>query len=198
MFDDFDLEEDTIEIIEDSPTVNESKEEDTVENPLKVAKLAIIIGFILILIVGIGSRFIGKKNKQEPQQAVQETNQAVQETNQAVQETNQAVQGTPTRISNNLNNWIEFNGDTTYTYDTEVDSSFTVISIKHYVKALDSDVYATKSIVTGNISGLSGEFEIELPYYKACKLNKHNTFNISYKYYINETGKTVVGDIIVE
>ena len=184
MFDDFDLEEDTIEIIEDSPTVNESKEEDTVENPLKVAKLAIIIGFILILIVGVGSRFIGKKNKQEPQQAVQGTNQA--------------VQGTPTRISNNLNNWIEFNGDTTYTYDTEVDSSFTVISIKHYVKALDSDVYATKSIVTGNISGLSGEFEIELPYYKACKLNKHNTFNISYKYYINETGKTVVGDIIVK
>ena len=185
MFDDFDLEEETIEIIEDSPTVNESKEEDTVENPLKVAKLAIIIGFILILIVGVGSRFIGKKNKQEPQQAVQGTNQA--------------VQGTPTRISNNLNNWIEFNStDTAYNYDTEVDSSFTVTDVKHYVKVLNSEVSVTKSIVTGNISGLSGEFEIELPYYKACKLNKHNTFNISYKYYINETGKTVVGDIIVK
>ena len=97
--------------------------------------------------------------------------------------------------------WVEFTGDKDIKFDGSAKSEFTVLDIKHLVKVEDGKGDGlVKSVVIGNISGLTGEYEVELPYESAAKLEVGKIIGIDYNYtYINDikvVGKIVFNSIV--
>lgn len=105
-------------------------------------------------------------------------------------------------VGNNANagdtKWQEFTGGSELSFDKERDASFTVIDIKNYVSIGNvSDSMILKSVVKGNISGLVGEFDVEIPYSKARYLSVGTVLNINY-YYSLMDNRVLVGQIVFE
>ena len=71
---------------------------------------------------------------------------------------------------------------------------FTVTSIKAYVKDSKTGEKTVKAVVTGGISGLSGTYELEIPYSKAEKLAVGDSFSVKYRI-AKLNDYTIVGDI---
>ena len=53
-----------------------------------------------------------------------------------------------------------------------------------------------KSVLTGALSGLSGTYEIEVPYTVASKVNPGDFFDVTVEMGTDTRGKTVVGEIL--
>lgn len=75
-----------------------------------------------------------------------------------------------------------------------INGDFTVTSIKAYVKDSKAGEKTVKAVVTGGISGLSGTYELEIPYSKAEKLAVGDSFSVKYRI-AKLNDYTIVGDI---
>lgn len=75
-----------------------------------------------------------------------------------------------------------------------INGDFTVTSIKAYVKDSKTGEKTVKAVVTGGISGLSGTYELEIPYSKAEKLSVGDSFSVKYRI-AKLNDYTIVGDI---
>lgn len=75
-----------------------------------------------------------------------------------------------------------------------INGDFTVTSIKAYVKDSKTGEKTVKAVVTGGISGLSGTYELEIPYSKAEKLAVGDSFSVKYRI-AKLNDYTIVGDI---
>lgn len=178
-----------------------------VGNPIKIAIIAVILGFILILIVAIIVRFSSKSTKEGVNNKdVRITNIKESETEQSnlmqqnINTKNDSIQGSTNTDGNvntivEYNSWIEFNSSKSLNFNNIKDSDFTVTEINNFVKLTNENTSVIKSVISGNISGLSGTYEIELPYYKASKLNINDIINITYTYAQDENNKIIIGEI---
>lgn len=79
-------------------------------------------------------------------------------------------------------------------FSNVINGDFTVTSIKAYVKDSKTGEKAVKAVVTGGISGLSGTYELEIPYSKAEKLAVGDSFSVKYRI-AKLNDYTIVGDI---
>lgn len=92
--------------------------------------------------------------------------------------------------------WVEVSNSENIEFKKElVSAKFTVTNIKHLARAVDTNnnlVIETR--ILGGISGLSGTYELYVPYDRGSKLNIGDVFDIKYQLG-SYNGKTVVGDI---
>ena len=79
-------------------------------------------------------------------------------------------------------------------FSNVINGDFTVTSIKAYVKDSKTGEKMVKAVVTGGISGLSGTYELEIPYSKAEKLSVGDSFSVKYRI-AKLNDYTIVGDI---
>ena len=85
-------------------------------------------------------------------------------------------------VSQRKNDWVQFGTDDVIEFETTLTSSFTITEIKHYALVTNSsNDKQLKSVLKGNISGLVGTYEIEIPFEKAQKLDVGTVFEVSYK-----------------
>lgn len=92
--------------------------------------------------------------------------------------------------------WSVIEPDKTVNLDSEVSGVFTVTNIKHMARSngVETEV---KSVASGSISGLSGTYDIELPYSLARFVTVGNTLKLKYKIgQIN--GNSIISDLKVE
>ena len=91
--------------------------------------------------------------------------------------------------------WEEISTDSGVEFNKELEGTFTVTSVRHYAKvAVSNKEVVLKSVVTGSISGLSGTYEIEIPYTKARYLKIGDTFEVKYHCSVEE-GVMFIGEI---
>ena len=79
-------------------------------------------------------------------------------------------------------------------FSSVINGDFTVTSIKAYVKDSKTGEKTVKAVVTGGISGLSGTYELEIPYSKAEKLAVGDSFSVNYRI-AKLNNYMIVGDI---
>lgn len=141
----------------------------------KTAIVGISIG-ITLLTIGLGVSNLSDRNKNKDNV---HSNKDVQAVNK-IEETS------------DKEGWTEFKtesiGDEVY----EVESKFKVVNVSHYVKVVnkEKDVQII-SFVKGNIDGLNGLYEIEIPYEKSILLKREQEFKIKYFYYLKNGVKVI-------
>ena len=90
------------------------------------------------------------------------------------------------------NSWVEFDGSLDVSNSTEIESSFTVTDINYYAMvANDKSDKQVRSVVTGNISGLVGTYELDIDFDVAQKLTIGAVFKITYKLANNNSYKVI-------
>lgn len=211
--------EDTVDIGNNSVDRNLETEEKMSNS--KKAKLCIILGIILVSGIFIINSLFGSKGVDVPSvenneisenyseaeisdDAISKVKAVIAEQAKVIDNQKRQLEAQSEELSKlrsttsngeDSNNWKIFSG-VDVEFDRENEASFTVIDIKSYVNVGNSsDVIKTKSIVKGNISGLVGDFEIEMPYTKASYLNKGTVLKIKYKYGLLDN-RVVLGEII--
>lgn len=181
-----------------------------VSNPKRIGVIGGVVGLVIIL-VGLFISNIANSNKVDSDTYVNSNQQVTSNqqvnNNQQVTSNQQGKIDQPS-ISNGVivgdsgtGGWVEFTGDKDIKFDGSAKSEFTVLDIKHLVKVEDGKGDGlVKSVVIGNISGLTGEYEVELPYESAAKLEVGKIIGIDYNYtYINDikvVGKIVFNSIV--
>ena len=160
------------------------------------------IGLGIILIVFIIAGFI-KANKDKPlkDETVYETNTVVNVSpadSQVKTVENPVQQPVQQQVQYNDTNggWTVIEPDKSIDLDSEVSGVFTVTKIKHMARSngVETEV---KTVASGSISGLTGTYDLELPYSLARFLTVGNTLKLKYKIgQIN--GSSIISDFKVE
>lgn len=92
--------------------------------------------------------------------------------------------------------WTTIDADKNVDLSSEVSGVFTVTSVKHMARSNGNET-EVKTIVYGSISGLTGKYELELPYSLARFLTVGNTLKLKYKIgQIN--GNSIISDLKIE
>lgn len=165
--------------------------EDELTEKRNTALFAIAVGTGILIVVLICGRLLSNHNK------VKNGNISTHEVESIVEEDTSTV--TSTRASENVVNaytgeesWVAIDSNTKIPDGLQSDGVFTVTDVKHFAKPSNSkNDKQIKSIVTGNISGLVGTFEFEIPFSKASKLSGGVSFKVSYSVAENNGYKVV-------
>lgn len=201
-FDDDESGFDTDDSFEDAPIQNsvqnsniaEKMEAAKVKDLKKTAIMSVGIGIAVLLFAFVGIRVV-KRVKNSPKFTVTQTS-TYENNNVGNSVASQKVENS---ISNNLSSsasaWQEVNLSGVDLGDTWIESNFTITELKHYAMVTSSqNDKQVKSIAKGNISGLVGTYEMEIPTYMALKLSVGNSFKIKYQLK-EQNGYKLIGDI---
>lgn len=94
--------------------------------------------------------------------------------------------------------WIKFqsNQDAVVYQPDYVAATFTVTKVSHYVNVSDADTdyIQIKSTLTGQIQGLPGAYDIDVPYNLGSKVQVGQSFDVQVLYG-TYNGRTVIGEI---
>ena len=172
----------------------------------------IVAGLVIIIGVAVAGNFALKKNKKSNTAndylAVIDNNVSNYEeetVSNHVEYSNESV-AMPQRVDNGTVNtqpvqtnyvdksgWQEVDHEE-ISFSDYIDGDFTVTSIKSFARSSKLGEMELKTEVTGSISGLSGTYEIDVPYTIGGGLKIGNTFSIKYK--IGNIGdNTFISDI---
>lgn len=206
----------------DSQNQNSNNEDDNRSGLMKQAVIVIAIGVVILILVFVIAGFVGKSKKndnsnqqqQVEQQEQQEQQQLEQNTVQQKQQDTDAdsiMNGDNSTDSSDTDdsnkNVITNEKDSKYTWtvitnkeDVQFnkeysDMTFTITSIEHRARSVDTNnnlVVITN--IQGSISGLSGTYELNIPYDKGVKLVVGSSFTVHVQLG-TYNGKTVVGEI---
>lgn len=85
-----------------------------------------------------------------------------------------------TDSKNSGTSWRAFDVDEEIEFVADkVKCSFTITNIAHQVRVVpNTDEIQVKSILTGNLSGFTGSYQLEVPYSKGCHLSIGKTFDV--------------------
>ena len=182
------------------------------ENLKKTAIVFAIIGVIIIIAVIIGASFIGKKNKtkeevtdsgvtivEQPQQQVQVQQQPIQQqvsvnADDIMQSGNEPESNTTVNVSKNSSPWTVIDSEQKIEFNSEYrELMFYITGIEHRAK-MEGNSIIVKTVLTGSLSGMSGTYEMDIPYNKGSQLREGQEFKVNVLLG-SFNGKTVVGDI---
>jgi len=161
----------------------------------KTGLMLIGIALLLLIFVAVGLRVV-KSTKNRPKNTGNV--QVVQDSNQG-SNVPQVQNSVPSQnvITNNGQSfvWQEVNLAGTDLGNIWVDSTFTITELKHYAAVTNGqNDKQVKSVAKGNISGLVGTYEVELPTWQALKLSVGTSFKVSYQ--LKEQGSyRIIGQI---
>lgn len=179
-----------------SNQINDAGSDDS-DNDKKKILVVIAVGVIALIIVCITAPlliklFNGKADASNSNNQVQVSNNNAQVGNSNTQA---AVNNTPIQTTIQ-SDWIEITSNEDIQFSEEYsDLTFTVTGVKNLAKLVESDgSLVVKSVVYGSISGLSGSYEIEVPYNLGSKLVVGNQFTV-HVLLGQYNSKTVVGGI---
>jgi hypothetical protein len=158
------------------------------------------IGLGVILIVFIIAGFV-KAHKDKSNVAYESSTEVSTQVSVAPQDSQVKTVETPVQqpVQQQVrysDGWSVIEPDKTVNLDSEVSGVFTVTNIKHMARSngVETEV---KSVASGSISGLSGTYDIELPYSLARFVTVGNTLKLKYKIgQIN--GNSIISDLKVE
>lgn len=155
-----------------------------------VAVIVIVVMLAVILIMNTIKKAVKKSNStntvvtvenevaQQEEPAKTETKEVIED---KVVEMPSKVDTATSTVSNTVkvNEWKEFDGQEINASDS-IESAFTVTEIRHYAKETKLNELELKTVLTGSIAGLTGTYEIEIPFSYGVKLNKGNVFSVKY------------------
>lgn len=180
---------DTFESLPETDDIGTDKQEVT-----KVSIIIVVIGLAVIIVAfmimrALSNKAVGVKKEYNNKNTV----------NDVYNNSKTGENIGSGRIKDNINesSWVEFSTtDGEIRFDEEyVDCIFTIIDIRHFVKVVDNEGgLALKSILSGNLSGFMGIYELNIPYSKGVQLKRGNKFEVVVE--LGEYGnKVVVGEI---
>ena len=195
---------------------SQSNSDDNNSNLKKTAIIAIVIGVVIVIAaVFIGSRLLNK-DKQTEYDKSQVT--IVENTQQQQQQQQQVVDNNANNVINSGvnppgysggsynnsssvnkdNDWVLLDTETLTPTSVEFDTEykeriFTVTEIEHYARKTDNYV-VIETRLKGSLSGISGTYEVRLPYNKGSQLKVDNEIAV-WVLFGNYNGNKVVGDI---
>jgi hypothetical protein len=193
-------------------TDNVNSSDDNDSNSLKkTAILAVIIGIVVIFgVIGVAT-LVKNKDKEKPnengitivEQPVEQQKgptqqapvQVQQNADDIMQSGNEPVSNTTVNVDKDrADGWIVIDDKQEVVFNAEYkDLMFFITGIEHRAKMSDNSILV-KTVLTGSLSGMSGTYEMEVPYHKGVKLLVGQEFTV--KVLIGSfNGKTVVGDI---
>lgn len=183
------------EVLQEPPEVNKGDYKRT-------AIITAVIGFIIVVVALGVVNFIGSRQHKVQEAPVKIEEQSggggsayVQKAEPGGLQVNQENPVAGQAESALTNQWEEISTDNGVEFNKELKGTFTVTSVRHYAKvAVSNKEVVLKSVVTGSISGLSGTYEIELPYTKARYLKIGDTFEVKYHCGVKE-GVMFIGEI---
>jgi predicted negative regulator of RcsB-dependent stress response len=164
----------------------------------KTAVMLIGIGLFVLIVAVLGLRVVKSAKSEKSSSSSSTTTQA-----QTTVKNKSSNSGSSQKVNNNnvssntstANSWQEVNLDGLDLGSTWIDSVFTVTDIKHYAMVSnDSNDKQVKSVVKGNISGLVGTYEMEIPTYMALKVSLGTSFKVSYQIK-EQNGYKIIGEI---
>lgn len=164
---------------------------------LGVVGVIIILGGLLIAgVITRISKSSGKRETASVKTAVETETSTRSEKESRREEETKAESSTEApvrRVSLTDGGWDEIELSE-LAFSNVINGDFTVTSIKAYVKDSKTGEKTVKAVVTGGISGLSGTYELEIPYSKAEKLAVGDSFSVKYRI-AKLNDYTIVGDI---
>lgn len=97
-------------------------------------------------------------------------------------ETSDTVQSGTSTVGTVGGSWVEFNGTSSFEFSSQIESTFTATNIRYFASVANSyEDKSIKAVVTGNVSGLVGSYEMEIPYDMASGLSVGVSFKCYYK-----------------
>lgn len=193
---------DEIENVGINTKVDTSKENtsDGVRDVKKTAIISAVAGLVLILAALAIASAVGKaadrKSSADESGAKQIVSDEASKSKEAVKDTDEGTSLNSNKTIGTVEaSWKVFTQGPEKELDSVVDSNFTVTSIQHVAKVVnEKNDIMIKSVVKGNISGLVGTYEVDIPYEKAKYLEIGTVFNIKYHYTV-ENGMRIIGEI---
>lgn len=192
----------------DNTNRNDMNSDNESQNPKKIAIAAIIMGLVLIIIVMLAIRITGNigNNTEIQNQAVQQqtndevTNQvssAVMHNGYEQQQVNNVpVQNIQVESNNTYqtegstnNGWVEIS-DKHLAFNNTEQSTFTVERVMVYAKQNGNETNV-KAVAVGTITGLTGKYELEIPYQGLENLVIGTVLNIEYSYLTSGNTKVI-------
>lgn len=200
---------------------NGSDKDNGSQSPVKIAIIAIVAGLILIIIVFILLRFTGNSKTEQPtqqqQQVVQQTQIPQQQTQIPQQQVitqqtipqqqvvhqhtipqQQVIQPVQQPTTNSIvqeqnfssdSGWVEIN-DRLLSFNDTIQSTFTVERTKVYAKQNGTETNV-KAVAVGKITGLTGEYELEVPYSGLDSLSVGTILTVEYQYLTSGNTKVI-------
>ena len=206
----------------DSQNQNSNNEDDNRSGLMKQAVIVIAIGVVILILVFVIAGFVGKSKKNDTSNQQQQVEQQEQQLEQQLEQNTVQQKKQDTDADSIMNednstdssdtddsnkNVITNEKDSKYTWtvitnkeDVQFnkeysDMTFTITSIEHRARSVDTNnnlVVITN--IQGSISGLSGTYELNIPYDKGVKLVVGSSFTVHVQLG-TYNGKTVVGEI---
>lgn len=175
---------------------------DGVKSTKKTAIVAIICGIVLIALVfgavNLFGNILNKEKSTSEKPANQNQNTVVQDTGKQQQKPSN-TNNSSVVIEQTETGWLVFEdaGNLNFKEDL-VDATFTVQSVKHYVKVTGDNALMIKTIVNGTLTGFVGNYELEVPYTLGKYLEPSKYFEVKVQVGVTEDGKSVIGEILYE
>lgn len=151
---------------------NEDIEDADTAKGLKKNTIIVIIAGLVIIIAAL---MIWKKASASGQKSVytQSADEVSQESN--YQQSNNIAES---NVSNSSSEWTTLSGDQTIDNIKEVESQFTVTSIEHLARKSGNEMQI-KTHLRGSLSGLTGVYDLDVPYEKGTKLKVGDVFTVT-------------------
>lgn len=151
---------------------NEDIEDVDTAKGLKKNTIIVIIAGLIIIIAAL---MIWKKASASGQKSVytQSADEVSQESN--YQQSNNIAES---NVSNSSSEWTTLSGDQTIDNIKEVESQFTVTSIEHLARKSGNEMQI-KTHLRGSLSGLTGVYDLDVPYEKGTKLKVGDVFTVT-------------------
>lgn len=156
-----------------------------------------VVGVIIILgglmIAGVITRISKGSGKRETEASTRVEKESRKEEEKQETKAESSTEAPVRRVSLTDGGWDEIELSE-LAFSNVINGDFTVTSIKAYVKDSKTGEKTVKAVVAGGISGLSGTYELEIPYSKAEKLAVGDSFSVKYRI-AKLNDYTIVGDI---
>lgn len=160
-----------------------------------IAVIGVGIGaFLIICIIASFISGLGNKSSNRGTESSSNNTNNQQVTNVTPSQPNTSYSA-PVSNTNNSNGWTEFNSASEIIFQEGYkELVFTVTEIHHYVKTEGSNALSIKTTLTGSLSGMSGTYELDIPYDKGSKLSVGTEFTVNVQ--LGEyNGRTVIGEV---
>lgn len=169
-------------------------------------KLVVLGALILLVVIILGTLIKKPKNQREQPISTGNSNYSIAQNQHFNDNMGGIVGQNPQYVQNTQNQgvqastadggWREFSSSNDLVLDTDYkELDFTITDVNHYVK--DDGQIRIKTILTGAISGLTGTYDVEVPYSVGMKCSASTTGTFKVRVRMGRIGEhTVVADII--
>ena len=154
---------------------------DPVNDSKKKAIIVTIIGIAAVFIILVLAIIITRAADSKKQAAGIQSGPQISSGQSAGDILGTTYKPTQTQVVNKSNeSWIEITSGENVVFSADyAEMTFTITNIRHLTRVVDTNKnLVVKTTLQGSISGLSGTYELDIPYNKGVKLVVGNSFTV--------------------